>query len=320
VHLWLGELLTRTKRIKDGEREYQSSLKILGELRRNEDDLTVQTRMAQVMSHLAILKVAQGNYEDAERLIRDSIALQKAITTTHPNLYEEKRRLAYAYQGLAQTLWAMNRTAEADAAFRDSLKICEQLKAAKLGGGTDQQIGNLLFQYGHFLDDTSRARESADAFRRSIEIYNSLAPRYPENLGVQFRVLERSALFLPPQFRDLKRAVQIARAILQRDPTVSDYWSYLGIAHYRLGEYTAATEALGKALSIDPLDRDAALYLAMTSWKQGDREKARSFYEKASRVIDTYYASDFLARQARTETMVLMGMPRPPRSITVAPK
>jgi tetratricopeptide (TPR) repeat protein len=60
------------------------------------------------------------------------------------------------------------------------------------------------------------------------------------------------------------------------------YWNTLGVAHYRLGKWQLAVEALQRSIEVK---RQAGVYdlyfLAMSYAKLGDRDKARACYDQA---------------------------------------
>jgi uncharacterized protein HemY len=63
------------------------------------------------------------------------------------------------------------------------------------------------------------------------------------------------------------------------------YWNTLGVAHYRLGEWAAAIQALREAEKLAPGKYFSfnAFFLAMCHHQLGDPVKAREQYESAVR-------------------------------------
>ena len=70
----------------------------------------------------------------------------------------------------------------------------------------------------------------------------------------------------------------------------------------------AAAEALGRALTLDPTDRHAGLFLAMTHQRRGDAARARSQYEKTVRIVDERYPADMQVRRTRSEAIAMLGV------------
>jgi tetratricopeptide (TPR) repeat protein len=85
--------------------------------------------------------------------------------------------------------------------------------------------------------------------------------------------------------RDAKKALALARRGLQVAP---GHWycrNTLGVAHYRLGEYTEAVVALERSLRESKGERAAfqLYFLAMCYARLGDAAKAHECYEQAAR-------------------------------------
>jgi serine/threonine protein kinase/WD40 repeat protein/Tfp pilus assembly protein PilF len=85
--------------------------------------------------------------------------------------------------------------------------------------------------------------------------------------------------------REPALAVELAKQVVQQVPREAVYWNTLGVAHYRLGEWKAALEALEKAerLAHDTPFGSNAYFLAMCHHQLGDPAKARQHYDRAIR-------------------------------------
>ena len=82
--------------------------------------------------------------------------------------------------------------------------------------------------------------------------------------------------------RDPQRAVGLAKQAVRLDPERSSYWSTLGTAHYRAGDWKAAVAALHT--SLEKSNGGTAgdwVFLAMSHWKLGDRAEARKRHHQA---------------------------------------
>ena len=83
------------------------------------------------------------------------------------------------------------------------------------------------------------------------------------------------------QLRDSQTAVRLAKHAVEQRPQNGLFWTTLGVAHYRLGEWKSAIEPEKSAkLSVHD-DVASWLFLAMARWQAGDKTKARSWYDKA---------------------------------------
>jgi len=97
---------------------------------------------------------------------------------------------------------------------------------------------------------------------------------------------------------------------LEQRPRNEDFWTTLGVAHYRAGEWNAAIEALEKSMELRPrADPSCGFFLAMACWQKGDTEQARSWYGKAVQWMEKDNPEDAEERRFRAEAAALLGSP-----------
>jgi tetratricopeptide (TPR) repeat protein len=85
-----------------------------------------------------------------------------------------------------------------------------------------------------------------------------------------------------PKFRDPRRAVELAKKGIKLAPKEANFWNTLGAAHYRAGDWQAATLALGKAREYGKGGNAVNFFfLAMTNWRLGQKNEALTWYKKA---------------------------------------
>jgi Flp pilus assembly protein TadD len=114
--------------------------------------------------------------------------------------------------------------------------------------------------------------------------------------------------------RDPKRALELAKKLVQATPKEAGRWNTLGVASYRAGDYKNAIVALEKAEELAPgrcLGHNA-LVLAMAHWQLGQREQARTWYDRAVGWMEKNPSSDPDLLQLRTEAARLLGLPTDP--------
>jgi tetratricopeptide (TPR) repeat protein len=111
--------------------------------------------------------------------------------------------------------------------------------------------------------------------------------------------------------RNPARAVALAQQAVDANPKEGAFWTTLGVAHYRAGDWKAARAALVKSVELargpDALN---AFFLAMTHWQLGDKDEARKWYDRA---VERMSMNEELWR-VRAEAAALMGVgdPLPP--------
>jgi Flp pilus assembly protein TadD len=82
-----------------------------------------------------------------------------------------------------------------------------------------------------------------------------------------------------PKFRDTRRAVELAKKAAELDPKQGYFWSTLGTAHYRVGEWKDGIDALKKAdeLLQGEMFSFNAFFLAMAHWQLVQKDEARKW-------------------------------------------
>jgi serine/threonine protein kinase/Flp pilus assembly protein TadD len=118
-----------------------------------------------------------------------------------------------------------------------------------------------------------------------------------------------------PKFRDIPRAVALAKRAVELAPGNYHIWNTLGVAHLRAGDWKAAVEALTKCEAVAPgVDwGDNAFFLAMAHWQLGEKEQARQWYARgvawmAERAPVSAYER---LQHCRAEAEELLGIPKP---------
>jgi uncharacterized protein HemY len=113
-----------------------------------------------------------------------------------------------------------------------------------------------------------------------------------------------------PQFRDVPRAVELAKQLVGRGPQYGGLWSTLGVAHYANGDWHEAVRALEKAETL-PGGRGVftGFYLAMACWKKGDKDQARRWFDRGVAWLEEERLHDEDSRRLRAEAAQMLGIP-----------
>ncbi len=130
----------------------------------------------------------------------------------------------------------------------------------------------------------------------SIRVYDA-ATEQPASPPLRPGGVILSAAFTPDG-RNL--AVQLA-------PGAGGCWNTLGVAQYRRGDWKAAIEALTKSTELSKGgDGINWFFLAMAHWRLGDKSAARSWYDKAVRWTDKNRPKDEELSRFRGEAAALL--------------
>jgi tetratricopeptide (TPR) repeat protein len=110
-----------------------------------------------------------------------------------------------------------------------------------------------------------------------------------------------------PQVRKPEAAIEPAKRAVELAPQEGKYWAALGMAYYRASRHREAVSALEEAQRLGGQGMASALFLAMTRWQTGDRDRARRDYAAIKGDLEKAAATDEQARQWLAEATALFG-------------
>jgi tetratricopeptide (TPR) repeat protein len=164
------------------------------------------------------------------------------------------------------------------------------------------------------LSHQGRLEEARTLYEQTLALGRRvLRPGHSTTVGTLTALSWLLATADDPKFRDVPRALELAKEAVQQDPKDGENWGTLGVAQYRAGQWADAAAALEKAEEMDAAKATAAnaFFLAMARWQVGERETARRWYGTAAeRMAKTKWPPPDLPR-FRAEAARLLGMPNP---------
>src|SRR5262249_28594855 len=94
--------------------------------------------------------------------------------------------------------------------------------------------------------------------------YTEAVTRDPKDAAAHRQLAWALATGRDPRHRDAKRAIELAQKAVELAPAEGRFWTTLGVARYRAGDWAAAVEALDKARQLGKEEDGVASYfLAM---------------------------------------------------------
>jgi tetratricopeptide (TPR) repeat protein len=157
------------------------------------------SRFAETLSNLAVIRREQGDLDQAEKLIRRAVELREKYAGA------DSRELAWALNNLGAILHAAGRDAEADPVLRRALLIAET-------AGDDKLIGPILNGLGLSLMDQGEAARAEPVLRRALAIFEKSSGsdslevgRAANNLGMLYCLNREYA----KAETELRRALQL---------------------------------------------------------------------------------------------------------------
>jgi tetratricopeptide (TPR) repeat protein/serine/threonine protein kinase len=295
AHLNLGRLLYQRKQFDKAMAEYQKAIEHnpnlalahynLGQIleTKQPDKAIVEYRKAIELDpkHMGA-HVNLGAALHRKNQLKESIAEYGKAIALDPKFTLAWNNRGLAYQQLGQ--W--------DQALADYTKITE---LEPMSASAWQQRGGAQLQRGH-------TGEAIADFTRAIGLDPKNASRHN---GLAWLL----ATHPNPKARDPRQAVNWAKKATELVPEDGDYWNTLGVAHYRAGQWEAAIAALEKSMVLTKGGNSGDwFFLAMSQEKLGDKEKARQWYDRATRWMDKNQAKNEELRRFRAEAAELLSI------------
>ncbi len=209
---------------------------------------------ADALNDLGLLCRDQGDYEQSERLLRESLAMQRRLhAERHPEL-------ALSLNNLALVLQRKGDLAGAEANYREALDMRRELL-----GPTHPDVANSLSNLAFVLEERGELGAALQAERESLEIYRKLFPG--DNPDVARTMNGLGYLYMetrdyPSAERYLQEGLAMRRRLFDKShPELASSLAHLGILQVATHQYEDALASSGAALAI------YTATLSASSWK-----------------------------------------------------
>jgi tetratricopeptide (TPR) repeat protein len=256
-----------------------------------------------IMGNMAYFYGALNRMPDAVKIHEETLALRRAkLGADHQDTLQNMALLVNCYMQLGR----------AD----DGIRLGEQLltlvrsKSGPDHPDTLSAMHKLAIYYGFAGRDAEALRlgEETLALRTA-----KLGRDHPDTLRSMQLMAWACASHPDVKFRNSKRAMELAKQVLQKTPESGPAWNALLVAYYRSGEWQSCVDALHKSIE---LNNDGAansgLYFvfAMTHWQLGHKEDARRWYDKAVAWMNEHLPASYDSRRFRAEAEELLQVPK----------
>ncbi len=259
-----------------------------------------------------------GRRDDALATFARGLDSAERLDRENPGVPDYANILAYMYFNRGSLLL---RQGEPDAA-RKSLararevgeRVTRENPASHLYANQEAGVDCCLGWACHALGNDD---EAAAAFARALAAWERLArenSKAPDAATGAAWLLADAPL---PQYRDPKRAAELARQALSAEPDAPAALSAYGLALYRSGDAGAAVGVLDKACARMPeADGDRPrvdLALVLARWQAGQKDAARDLFARTTARLDKAGVRhpEYLA--LRAEATALLGAGGKPR-------
>jgi serine/threonine-protein kinase len=264
----------------------------------------IERYVARNFANLGLILAAEGQMQEAEKSYRQAVNLLNPLVKALPDATYARADLARTLFGLADLLKDPGHRQEVEQIRRSVIRHYEMLRADF--PDNPEHRHRLLLSYLRLVDllwELGRQSEAAEPYRKALELA-------PEDAVVNNELAWFLAANAEPRLRDSALAVRLAKKAVTAQPQIGEYRNTLGVAYYRKGDDKAAITELEVAMRLrsggDSLDW---FFLAMAHWRLGDRDKARTWFDRAVQWMDKHKPHDDELRRFRAEAEAMLADP-----------
>jgi serine/threonine protein kinase/Flp pilus assembly protein TadD len=310
----LGAILLKVPgRVAEAERALRTAIELQEVLVAQSPDVADhRSDLGGSLNNLGEIQKDRGNLAAALSLYQRAIDHQRAALRANPSNPKYREFLRNHYCGLADVFGRQGDHAAAAQAAEESARISRNrahdcaffagylLQCQRLAE-TDSRLSA--------ADRQAKVRDYADRALTMLKEGVEAAGDDPEALNGLAWFLATCA---DARLRDAARAVELARKALEKTPKAGAIWNTLGVAEYRAGAWHEAIEALSRSMQLTAGGSAGDwFFLAMACSQKGDKERARSWYDKAIRWMEQNKSQDAELVRFRAEAAALLHMKEP---------
>jgi Tfp pilus assembly protein PilF len=261
----------------------------------------IECYVARSFAALGQVHAVAGQARKAEELYRKAVDLLDRYVEDMPESAYHRFDLAQMLAGLADLLKDPDRRGEAETIRRRVITHYEKLRADSFEN--PQHLRNLLQSYldlVSLLYEFGRQTEAAEPYRKALELD-------PKNPVINNNLAWFLANSPEPGLRDAARALELAKKAVAARPQSGTFRNTLGVAHYRNGDDKAALADLETAMSLRAGGNSFDwFFLAMAHWRLRDGDKARAWFDRAVKWMDSHQPNHGELRRFRAEAQAML--------------
>jgi eukaryotic-like serine/threonine-protein kinase len=305
LHFALGWSLVHQKRFAEAANVFRQELELreksgAGLTNQPED----RFQLSKTYNALGIALFIGGRGEETIGAFRQALAVSEKLALDLPNEPRYLDRVALDLNNLGNALRDAGRPQEAEHHYRKAIDLFEHHPDQKdPSNRRDQSVFGLAL----ILSQGGRNAEAA-------QVYSWLLELKPDNAPACNNLAWFLATCPDPKFRDPAKAVKLAQKALDMAPKEGNHWNTLGVAHYRVGDWKAATEALEKSKELlgDTELSFNAFFLAMAHWKLDQKQEAHKWHDQAVAWMEKNKPQDEELKRFRAEAEDVLKIEKKP--------
>ena len=259
--------------------------------------------------------------DEAERYYRRAVQLRRDLVRgTGPGGVADSRSradatdeladplmLVYTVQTVAGMLDAAGRVAEAERMLgqleEDVVALAARYSGPEFQGRRRHWVYELV--KGHTPNSNPSER------RMMLLTYRLATILGPENANAHNSVAWALVSVPDDPWFDPERGLAEARKAVELDPSHWAFWNTLGVAAFRVRDWTTANNALKSSIAITGGNPHDWFFLAMTHWNQGKCKEAHQSYDLALAGMNKGPKDNPELLRFHAEAAALMGLPGP---------
>jgi lipoprotein NlpI len=240
------------------------------------DEPRFQNDLAASYEQIGETMLALERLDEALSADRAALAVREKQVVAEPENAQQVHNVWLSNLSVGHVLGLLDRQGEALEHYRKSLALAEKLTAARGLGNTwwirvmtEQRIGDAGVALG-------LQNEALAAYRRSIDLLRKQAALEPQDANTRDKLQMNLGKmgFALLAFGKPENALFFYAEALQVAPGKSGIYRGLGIASFEAGRLDAAIDNLAKAVSMDPADTYAVLWLHLVRSRAGRNDSA----------------------------------------------
>jgi tetratricopeptide (TPR) repeat protein len=267
----------------------------------------VERYAARNFASLGRILAAAGQAREAEQSYQKAVNLLDRLVEEFPESAVGREDLAQTLAGQADLLKGLGRRREAAEIRRRVVRQYETL--TQDFPENPQHWSDLVQSYlqlGNLLWELGRLVEAAEPYRKALAVD-------PEDPAANNNLAWFLATSPEPQLRDAALAVRLAQKAVAARPQSPDFRNTLGVAHYRNGDDKAAVAELETAMALRAGGNSFDwFFLALAHWRLGDRDEARTWFDRAVQGMDRHKPHDDELCRFRAEAEAMLAEARKP--------
>jgi serine/threonine protein kinase len=275
-----------------------------------------ENQLGNVLGNLALVLAKRGKHQEACTLLEEAITHQRVALKANLRHTTYRYDLFQDLSALITSLLALKKYEEADAWCRELVGVARgRLEDSPKDASVRYDLATTYQNWALALWQLGKYPQACEAILQGVPVYQGLMSEFPQvdnyrqQLGTSYGRLVRMLAIAPDVANlDTGRAFEFAQKACELEPADAAHQTSLGMAHYRAGNWNAAVMALEKgAKSPKGYTCDGLFFLAMATWRLGNKERAYAMYDVAVRgMADNESHPDL--RRCRAEAAALLGV------------